>query len=225
MNPKMIIRLFIDVTMTVLMLVAMAYQMTGILIHEVVGVILLVLFVAHNILNRRWYKTILKGKFDLRRILSIMVNLLFLVSMAAVLISSMPISREVLTWIPIKNDMIFMQIHVMTSYWGFIIMAVHIGMSWGTIINAMRKMTGITGSSTVRTFLLRILAVFIVVFGVQTSFERNLGTKLVVFDPFGSLGFDESSITFIMDYLSIMGIYICGTHYAVKFIQKQKQRI
>ncbi|MEV5030240.1 DUF4405 domain-containing protein [Paenibacillus sp. LPE1-1-1.1] len=225
MNPKMIIRLFIDVTMTVLMLVAMAYQMTGILIHEVVGVILLVLFIAHNILNRRWYKTLLKGKFDLRRILSIMVNLLFLVSMAAVLISSIPISREVLTFIPIKNDTIFMQIHVMTSYWGFIIMAVHIGMSWGTIINAMRRMTGITGSSTVRTFLLRILAVFIVVFGVQTSFERNLGTKLVVYDPFGSFGFDDSAIIFIMDYLSIKGIYICGTHYAVKFIQKQKQRI
>lgn len=211
--------------MTVLMLVAMGYQMTGILAHEVVGVILLVLFIVHNLLNRRWYKTLLKGKFDLRRILSIMVNLLFLVSMAAVLISSIPISREVLTLIPIKNDMIFMQIHVMTSYWGFIIMAVHIGMSWGTIINAMRRMTGITGSSTVRTFLLRILAVFIVVFGVQTSFERNLGAKLVVYDPFGFLGFDESAITFIMDYLAIMGIYIGGTHYAVKFIQKQKQRV
>jgi hypothetical protein len=222
LNPNLLFKLFIDVTMTVLMLAAMAYNITGILIHEVIGVILLVLFIVHNILNRRWYKTILKGSFNIRRLLSITVNLLFLVSMATVLISSVPISREMFSFIPINNDMTFMQIHVMTSYWGFIIMAIHIGMSWGTIINAMRRMTGITDSSRIRTVSLRTLAVLIVVYGVQASFERNLGSKLFVYDPFGSGNFNESSITFLIDYLTIMGIYVCGTHYAVKFIQKQK---
>lgn len=179
LNRTMLIKLIIDVTMTFLMLAAMAYQITGILIHEVVGVVLLVLFIVHNILNRWWYKTILKGNFNFRRMLSITVNLLFLVSMITVMISSVPISREVIPFFPINNDMVFMQIHVMTSYWGFILMAIHIGMSWGTIINAMRKMTGITDPSRIRTVSLRTLAVLIVVYGVQTSFERNLGSKLI----------------------------------------------
>jgi hypothetical protein len=219
----MFIKLVIDVTMTVLLLAAMGYPITGILIHEVVGAVLLILFIVHNILNRRWYKTILKGTFNIRRMLSITVNLLFLVSMATVMISSVPISRKILSFVPINNDMVFMQIHVMTSYWGFILMAIHIGMSWGTIINAMRKMTGITDPSRIRTVSLRILAVLIVTYGVQTSFERDLGAKLFVYDPFGSWNFDESSMNFLIDYLSVMGIYICGTHYALTFIQKQKK--
>ncbi|SNT57638.1 protein of unknown function [Bacillus sp. OK838] len=220
MNRNMLIRLNIDLSMTVLMLVAMSYQITGNTIHELVGVILFLLFIAHNILNRRWYKTIFKGKHNVQRILSIMVNLLFLVSMAVVMISSVPISRDIFAFIPINNDMVLLQIHVMTSYWGFIFMAVHIGMSWGKIMNVVRKMTGITSTSRIRTISLRIVAVLIVVYGVQTSFERDMLSRLTIYNPFG-WNFDKSSMGFLIDHLSIMGIYIGGTYYALKFVRKQ----
>jgi hypothetical protein len=42
------------------MLIAMAYYITGNLVHEVVGVVVLLLFIVHNILNRRWYRAILR---------------------------------------------------------------------------------------------------------------------------------------------------------------------
>ncbi|MEH7306901.1 DUF4405 domain-containing protein [Neobacillus drentensis] len=220
MKRNMLIRLVIDLSMTVLMLVAMAYQITGNTIHEMVGVILLLLFIAHNILNRRWYKTIFKGKHNVRRILSMAVNLLFLISMVVVLISSVPISRDIFAFIPINNDMILLQIHVMTSYWGFIFMAVHIGMSWGTIINAVRNMTGLTSTSRIRTITLRVIAVLIVVYGVQTSFERDMLSRLTIYNPFG-WSYDESIMGFLIDNLSVMGIYISGTHYVLSFVRKQ----
>ncbi|KNH20784.1 hypothetical protein ACS78_16145 [Priestia megaterium] len=221
MNRNILIRLVIDLAMTVLMLVVMAYHVTGNAIHELVGAVLFMLFIFHNILNRRWYKTIIRGKYNVRRILKIVVNLLFLVSMVVVVISSVPISRDVFPYFPINNDMIVRQIHVLTAYWGFIFMAVHIGLSWGTIINAVRKMTGITGMSRMRTIVLRVLAVLIVVYGVHTSFERDLGSKLIIYDPFGSYILDNSAMGFLIDYLSIMGIYICGTHYALKFVRSE----
>jgi len=219
LNRNILVRLVIDLAMTVLMLVVMAYHVTGNAIHELVGAVLFMLFIFHNILNRRWYKTIIRGKYNVRRILKIVVNLLFLVSMVVVMISSVPISRDVFPYFPINNDMIVRQIHVLTAYWGFIFMAVHIGLSWGTIINAVRKMTGITGMSHIHTIVLRVLAVLIVVYGVQTSFERDLGSKLIIYDPFGSYLLDNSAMGFLLDYLSIMGIYICGTHYALKFVR------
>lgn len=163
---------------------------------------------------------IIKGTYNVRRILSIAVNLLFLVSMIVVLISSVPISRDVFPYIPVENDMILRQIHVMTSYWGFIFMAVHIGISWGTIINAVRKMTGITSTSHIRTMALRVIEVLIVVYGVQTSFERDMLSRLTIYNPFG-WSFDESSMGFLIDHLAIMGIYISGTHYVLKFVRKQ----
>ncbi len=219
----MLIKLVIDLIMTVSMLVAMAYAITGNMVHELVGVVLFVLFIVHNFLNRRWYKTIFSGKYKVQQILSIAVNLLFLLTIVVALISAVPISRDIFPFIPINNDMIVRQIHVLSAYWAFILMAVHIGISWGRIINAARKMTGIITPSRVRTIAFRFLAVLIVVYGVQISFEREMGSRLLIYNPFGYWGFDETALRFVIDYLSIMGIYICGTHYTLKYIQKHEK--
>jgi Domain of unknown function (DUF4405) len=220
----MLFRLVNDLVMTVLMLLAMAYYITGNMVHEVVGVVVLLLFIVHNFLNRRWYKAILKGTHNVRRILQIGINLLFLGTMVLMMISAVLISSDLFPYIPIKNDMTLRQLHVQTAYWGFIIMAVHIGFSWGMIINSVRRMTGITGTSRIRTIGLRILAVLIVAYGVHASFKREMGSKLFIYNPFGNWFNDNSTVGFLIDHLSIMGIYICGTHYALKFIQKQETR-
>jgi hypothetical protein len=223
LNRNMAIRLAIDLTMTILMLVAMAYRITGNTIHEVVGVFLFLLFVVHNILNRRWYKAIAKGKYNVRRILSITVNLLFLMSIVTIMISSLPISRDLLPFISVNNDMVWREIHVLTSYWAFILMAVHIGMSWTTIIKAVGRMSGMTQTSRIRTFTLRFIAVMIVVYGVQTSFNREMTYKLTIYNPFG-WGADDSTFRFLIDHLAIMGIYISGTHYVLKFVNQRKKK-
>ncbi|PFO06613.1 hypothetical protein COJ85_06820 [Bacillus sp. AFS076308] len=224
MNRKMLFKLVNDVVMTVLMLIAMAYYITGNKIHELVGVVVLLLFIVHNLLNGRWYKVILKGSHHLRRKLQIVMNLLFLVTMAVMMISAVLISSDLFPHIPINNDMMLRQLHVQTAYWGFIIMAVHVGFSWIMIINSVRRMTGITGTSRIRTMGLRILAVLIVAYGVHASFKREMGSKLFIYNPFGNWFNENSTVVFLVDHLSIMGIYICGTHYALKFIQKQETR-
>jgi len=210
--------------MTVFMLIAMAYYITGNTIHEFIGVTVLVLFIVHNFTNRRWYKTILKGKYNFRRIFQIGINLLFLVTMSLMMISGVLISSELFPFINISNDMTLRQLHVQTAYWGFVIMAVHIGLSWEIIINSARRMTGIKGKSGIRTIVMRIIAVLIVFYGVQASFEREMGSKLLIYNPFGWYTNDESYIKFLIDHLTIMGVYICGTYYTLKFIQKQEQR-
>ncbi len=209
--------------MTVLMLLAMAYYLTGNTIHEFIGVTVFVQFIVHNLLNRKWYKAILKGKYNFRRILQLGINLLFLATMSVMMISAVFISSDLFSFIIINNDMTLRQIHVQTAYWGFIIMAVHIGLSWEIIISSARRMTGITGKSRIRTILLRVLAVLIVFYGVNSSFEREVGSKLLIYNPFGWYTNDQSYIGFLIDHLSIMGIYICGTHYALKIIQRQEQ--
>ncbi|WP_160724723.1 DUF4405 domain-containing protein [Bacillus sp. USDA818B3_A] len=169
MNRKMLFKLVNDVVMTVLMVITMAYYITGNKIHELVGVVVLLLFIVHNLLNRRWYKMILKGSHHLRGKLQIVINLLFLVTMAVMMISAVLISNDLFPHISIKNDMMLRQLHIKTAYWGFIIMAVHVGFSWIMIINSVRRMTGISGTSRIRTIGVRILAVLIVAYGVHAS--------------------------------------------------------
>ena len=62
-KTKQKIKMGIDVLMTVLLLGLMACQVTGQLFHEWFGAGMLVLFIAHNILNIRWYGNLFKGKY------------------------------------------------------------------------------------------------------------------------------------------------------------------
>ena len=57
------IKMVIDVLMTALLLCLMAYQITGQALHEWFGAGMLVLLIAHNILNIRWYGNLFKGKY------------------------------------------------------------------------------------------------------------------------------------------------------------------
>ena len=50
--------------MTVLLLCLMAYQVTGEALHEWIGIGMTILVIIHQILNRKWYGAIFKGKYN-----------------------------------------------------------------------------------------------------------------------------------------------------------------
>lgn len=64
----------IDLFMAVLLLLLMAFQVTGQKFHEWFGAGMLVLFLAHNILNYRWYKNLFKGNYNIICVLQAVVN-------------------------------------------------------------------------------------------------------------------------------------------------------
>ena len=49
------IKRIVDAAMTVLLLFLMAYQVTGEMAHEWIGMGMTVLVIIHQILNRKWY--------------------------------------------------------------------------------------------------------------------------------------------------------------------------
>lgn len=61
MQAKTIVKVCVDVVMTVMLLFLMAYEMIGQAAHEWLGIGIVVLFVIHHILNRKWCGNILKG--------------------------------------------------------------------------------------------------------------------------------------------------------------------
>ena len=64
MKPKTIIKIIVDVIMTVLFIVCMGYHLTENKTHEWLGTVLFALFILHHILNFGWYKSIFKGKYS-----------------------------------------------------------------------------------------------------------------------------------------------------------------
>ncbi len=135
------IKMVIDVLMTALLLCLMAYQITGQALHEWFGAGMLVLLIAHNILNIRWYGNLFKGKYRLLRIIQTTFNFSVLISMLCLGYSGIVMSRYVFAALPISGPMATARrMHMAASYWGFVLMSFHLGMHWGMVTGMFRRL-------------------------------------------------------------------------------------
>ena len=100
MKPKAIVRIGIDIGMTVLLLSLMAYELIGSSLHEWIGLAMFVLFVCHHLLNRGWYKNLFRGSYTPMRLLQTILAGLVLLTMLGAMVSSVLISREVFAFLP-----------------------------------------------------------------------------------------------------------------------------
>ncbi len=94
-----IIKRIVDVVLTVLLLFIMAFQVTGDVLHEWLGIGMTVVLIVHHILNRRWYKAVFKGKYSPYRIVMTAVNTLLLLSIALTVVSGMSMSGHAVPFI------------------------------------------------------------------------------------------------------------------------------
>ena len=217
----MMLKMCIDFVMTVVLLCQMAYMLIGETAHEWMGTALFLLFILHHILNWRWYKNLSAGKYSAVRILQTIVDFLVLFSMIGLMISGIMMSREVFAFLPIGGGMGFARIlHMLTAYWGFIFMSIHLGLHWGMIMGMIRKLSGTSKIVPVRTWILRVLAVIICCFGIYSFFKHNIADYLFVRSQFVFFDLEQPLILFFGEYLAMMGLWVCIAYYAVRLISK-----
>ena len=132
-------RRIIDVCMTLVLLVLMAYQVTGETVHEWTGILMTVLVITHQVLNRRWYKSLFKGKYNPYRTLTTAVNILLLLSFAFTAFSGMAMSRHA---VPFMNGMapasLARQMHLAMLHWSFVLMGTHLGLHIPAMASGMK---------------------------------------------------------------------------------------
>ncbi|WP_286082623.1 hypothetical protein [Parablautia intestinalis] len=63
MKHKTILKIVIDIGMTVMLLLLMACELIGEAAHKWLGIGMFVLFIIHHILNRKWSRSVFKGKY------------------------------------------------------------------------------------------------------------------------------------------------------------------
>jgi hypothetical protein len=220
MNDKLIARLIIDLAMTGLLLCAFAYRIIGDTAHEWIGILVFMFFIAHNIFNWQWYKNIFKGKYTPRRSIMAAVNIALMFTMATILVTGLLQSRTVLAFLHLPGGMELRLIHTTAAYWGLPLIGVHVGLHWGMIINGTRKIANITKENRTRSVVVRVLAFLFAAFGVWSSFDRDMFSKLFLGSSFDYWPEERPPILFCLAILSIMGIFILITHYVFKILVK-----
>ena len=129
MHKINIIKRIVDVCMTVLLLCLMAYQVTGDALHEWIGIGMTVVLIIHHILNIKWYAVLFKGKYNAYRIVTTVVNVLLLISIALTAFCGMSMSNSAVPFLYGMTDMVFARTtHLALSYWSFVLMGIHLGL-------------------------------------------------------------------------------------------------
>jgi len=214
MKPK----LFIDISMTIAMLLLMTYGMVGEELHEWLGIGIFALFLIHHILNRRWYRTIGRGRYTpIRIVQTLLVGLIFL-CVAGLMVSGIILSRYVFAALPIRGGYeIAEKLHILCSYWGFVLMGLHLGFYWNRVL-------AVAGMHLKPNQLckncLRCLAFVIAGYGMMVFFRRDIGIYLLLKSHFVFFDYSESVIHLLCDYAALMGLFVFCGFYASKCIKK-----
>lgn len=219
MNFKSKVKMVVDIAMSISLFVLMSFQFTEQKNHEIAGSVMLALFLLHNIMNYRWYLALGKGKYSIQRSILTITDMLLLVDMTAVMISGMRMSRYVFRFLDLNmSQSLAMNLHMFSSYTGFLLMGFHIGLHYGMIRGMFCKVFHVTKTSKMQTWMLRGIVGIISIYGVYALFKRNFISYITLQMHFVLFDYEEPIIFYELDLLAITILMIFLGFYMQKKI-------
>ena len=193
-------RMAVDAAMTALLPCLMAYSLIGETFHEIAGVAMLVLFIAHHILNRAWFKGLFRGRYSPYRAFTTAVNLLLCVVMTCLPLSGIMMSKHLFRFLPTQGlSAPSRTVHLLLSYWGFALMSLHLGLH----VDVMFKK---------KTKWLPFAAVAVSLYGAYAFVKRELPLYMTLRSQFVFFDYAEPRVFFFADYLAIMALFAAVGH-------------
>ena len=217
------IKMTIDVLMTAALLFLMGYQFWGETAHEWVGAGMFVLFLLHHILNGSWHKNLFRGKYPPIRIFLTVIDVLVLLSMIAQMYSGIVLSRHVFTFLPIESGLAFARrLHILGSYWGFLLMSLHLGLHWNMVLGAVKRKFPVTSQSV--HYLSVGIGLAVALYGAWVFVKRDFAVYMFLQSEFVFMDYEEAKVLFYLDYLALMGTCIFISHYVGRLLRSLKRK-
>ena len=216
---KKVFKIIIDILMIIFMLLEYSKIYTGQLLHEIIGIVLLVLFVIHNFLNINFYKNIFKGKYNFLRTFTTIINLSFLICMLFTIILGIPISNEVFNGLNLKSNITTRKLHTILGYWSLVILSIHLGLHYKVIF---AKLNNRISKNQILKLVLYIIELLIVILGIKFMIDVNLVKHLTGQLLFGT--FDGNMfLSILKNFVIVLSIGIIIYNFEKLIIKKRKE--
>ena len=179
------------------------------LVHEILGVVLFVLWAVHLVWNRAWIKGVFKGKYNALRILRTVINAGVIVCVLFLIISGVMLSNHVFVWLGIESGASFARnAHMVASHWYLVFVSLHIGLHLSLFIRG-KVASGITLALTA--------------YGIYAFVARGLWKYLTLQQPFFFLDLERGYLLLALDYIAIMALFIVAMHLVMKVMVKHSR--
>lgn len=200
-------RLFLDGGIFLGTLACMAYAWTGKLLHEWIGLAVIVLFVAHLFINRRWYGKAFTSKGVPMNGIRKTFNCLLLFMILGIIVSSLLVSEYIFGFLGLGEGKVGLTPHLICAYWGFLIMAMHIGLHWQMLMAQFKK-TALGKTLCNQVWVGRMMPLVTAVLGIVSFWHQQYGVHLFMRIGTSDLPHGESWFLFAAEQLLIMGLFI-----------------
>lgn len=185
-------RYILDAVLLVLMMVLLLFDVTGDLVHEVIGIVMFVLAIVHCVLNRRWFKSIPRALGDSkghgRRTFLVICDLILIVSMTICAISSVFVSLSLFSAVKTMGSRAaWVVLHDSSAYVAFAVMSLHFGLHWRAFARYIHA-----GFSSMRPALGKVAAVVMTVFVVALGVGAYGTNRLVMLNVAQGVGLQGS---------------------------------
>lgn len=185
-------KMILDVVMTIMMVLLMCLNFTGLQIHEIMGIAIFFFFLIHNFINFKWIKAVTLNfkKSTLKTKIMYIINILLFISTSATVITGILISKTILTEIKIPNTEFLNGWHTSFAYWSLIIIAVHIGVHWKSILNKLMTVIKVSKDNILIKIVLRVIYIAIAISAIYSLIKGDFANKLI---PFGKINSKDNN--------------------------------
>ncbi|WP_298537746.1 DUF4405 domain-containing protein [uncultured Methanobrevibacter sp.] len=128
------------ITVDVLMVIAIILEFLSlpILIHEIIGIGLIFLIALHLKFNKRYFKAITKGKYNLKRTIELIVNIGLMISLVITIISGIFSSISSLKDLRIGKHKVS-HLHKQSSVFSLIFLVLHLIVTRKKLARELKK--------------------------------------------------------------------------------------
>ena len=216
MRCRRTVKIIIDIAMY-LVFVALMQEHLWDGLHEWIGIVLFGLFIAHNVLNFRWYQSLFKGKYTPARTISAVINIALVAAMLCCMVSSVLVSGKVFAFLNLGGARIGRTLHLVSTAWAFVLMSLHMGLHLTPLINKLKKNKKLLRAG-------QILAVLLAAYGVTVFIGRAFYEELFYLTEFKFFDTDKSAALYFFETIAMSAAFATLSYYGKKLLQMKSRQ-
>ena len=216
---KFSVAVLTDILMFFLLLLLMAAQHTGSAAHEWLGIALGVAFLLHTWLNCGWYATLTKGRYNVFRLVRLVLNALLLAAMIGTLVSAVLISRTVFAFAGLEGTPLSRSVHVFCAHWCFLLAAAHLGL----YAKRLRAIVGRYGTRIMANghgWVVSSACAVFAAYGARAFLHNEWIYPLTLRSAF--MPWSEHAALFLLDYCAVFFLYAWSVSLLASLLRHEK---
>ena len=218
---KINFRMTVTALLPLLFLPIMCFHYVPKVLHEVLGILWLLLVLIHIGQNRQWFASLKRGRWPILRLIGTVIDILLLVVLLVMVGAGSGISNHLFKEImplDIQRSILIHQLHVSLPYALLILMGLH----WGLHFNGWRERCHLPWPASKR--VKAVLALLVTAGGIYGSFLDRVGDRLLMKHIFATPATGEPAIVYVGLLLAIWGMYVILGALLLKMLQLRPEK-